>query len=282
MSTYGAKDIFVKPIDRKLADETIKRYHYSHKVVNNSQFHVGVYLAGKLEGAMQFGPPLDKRKVIGLVAGTDWNEFIELNRMAFSDRLPRNSESRALAITFRMIRKHAPHLKWILSFADGTLCGDGTIYRAAGFVLTGIKKNNQIWQLPGSNEKIVKSSLESHAAQRQQAFLNTQRDIINRVSQTKGQAITETGAASMKPLIDAGAVPLPGFQLRYIYFLDPAYRERLTVPELPFSAITDHKAGMYKGVPRAESSDSGTGSDQLQGGGATPTSALHINEQDSV
>jgi hypothetical protein len=40
---------------------------------------------------MQFGPSLDKRKVQGLVEGTSWNGFIELNRMAFSDRLPRNS-----------------------------------------------------------------------------------------------------------------------------------------------------------------------------------------------
>ena len=49
--------------------------------------------------------------------------------MAFSDRLPRNSESRALAIAFKMIRKHYPHIEWVISFADGTQCGDGTIYR---------------------------------------------------------------------------------------------------------------------------------------------------------
>ena len=40
---------------------------------------------------------------------------------------------------------------------------------------------------------------------------------------------------------------LQGFQLRYIYFIDPAYRQRLTVPELPYSAIADAGARMYKG-----------------------------------
>ena len=35
--------------------------------------------------------------------------------------------------------------------------------------------------------------------------------------------------------------------LRYIYFIDPAYRQRLTVPELPYSAIDDAVARMYKG-----------------------------------
>ena len=34
-----------------------------------------------------------------LVAGTGWNEYLELNRMAFDNVLPRNSESRAIALS---------------------------------------------------------------------------------------------------------------------------------------------------------------------------------------
>lgn len=40
---------------------------------------------------------------------------------------------------------------------------------------------------------------------------------------------------------------LQGFQLRYVYFIDKAARERLTVPEIPFSRIDEIGAGMYKG-----------------------------------
>jgi hypothetical protein len=143
-----AKRIIVKPISAQDANRIVRQLHYSGKVVNNSQLHLGVFLDGKCGGAMQFGPSLDKRKMLGLVTGTLWNEFIELNRMAFADWLPRNGESRALGYAFRFIRKHYPHIKWIVSFADGTQCGDGTIYRASGFVLTGIKENNQIWEAP--------------------------------------------------------------------------------------------------------------------------------------
>jgi len=85
-----AKKIIVKPISSRDANLTIKRYHYSGKVVNNSQLHLGVFMDGKCGGAMQFGPSLDKRKMLGLVKGTLWNEFLELNRMAFADWLPRN------------------------------------------------------------------------------------------------------------------------------------------------------------------------------------------------
>ena len=51
-----------------------------------------------------------------------------------------------------------------------------------------------------------------------------------------------------------GATKLQGYSLRYIYFIDPSYHSRLTVPEIPFSKIDEIGAGMYKGesVTRAE------------------------------
>lgn len=143
-----AKEIVVRPIARADANRIIKALHYSGKVVNNSQLHLGVFLDGRCGGALQFGPSLDKRKIVGLVEGTLWNEFLELNRMALADWLPRNGESRAIGLSMRFIKKQYPHIKWVVSFADATQCGDGTIYRASNFVLTGIKKNDQIWEAP--------------------------------------------------------------------------------------------------------------------------------------
>lgn len=153
-----AKSIRVATVRREDAEDAIRRWHYSGCVVQNSQIHMGVFMGGKLLGAMQFGPSLDKRKLQPLVAGTGWNEFIELNRMAFSDALPRNSESRAIAVAMRMIRKNAPHIRWVVSFSDGAQCGDGTIYRASGFVLTGIRQNNSVWIAP-NGETFSRTSL---------------------------------------------------------------------------------------------------------------------------
>jgi hypothetical protein len=228
-----AKDIILRPVTAQEANALVKRVHYSGKVVQNSQLHIGVFYQGKLEGAMQFGPSLDKRKIQGLVSGTLWHEFTELNRMAFSDVLPRNSESRALAVAMRLLKKHAPQVKWVVTFADGTQCGDGTIYRAAGFVLTGVKENNQIIEFPdGYRETRAELTGTSWAT-------------IRKVAQMYNADIT--GGASLKPFLDVGARAMRGFMLRYIYFIDPAYRQRLTVPELPYSAIDDAGARMYKG-----------------------------------
>jgi hypothetical protein len=244
----SAKEIVLLPITSAEANALVRRVHYSGKVVNNSQLHIGVYYRGKLEGAMQFGPSLDKRKMLGLVEGTPWNGFLELNRMAFGDALPRNSESRALGIAMRMIRKHAPHVQWVVSFADGTQCGDGTIYRAAGFVLTSIKPNNQIWSFPDGAVATILVATDTRRPQRGR-LLEGSAQAFSRVTATKGNNIKETGGASMRPFIEAGAKPIPGFQLRYLYFLDPTARQRLTVPILPFSEIERRSAGMYKGQP---------------------------------
>ena len=99
------KNLVIKLIDSKTANEFVKEHHYSGKVVANSQLHFGVFSNKILQGVMQFGPSMNKKASIGLVANTGWNEFIELNRMAFSNFLPKNSESRSLGIAIKIIKK---------------------------------------------------------------------------------------------------------------------------------------------------------------------------------
>jgi hypothetical protein len=265
-----AKDIVVKPIKASAANEVVRRIHYSGKTVNNSQLHFGVFLNGRLEGVMQFGPSLDKRKIQGLVEGTGWNGFIELNRMAFSDVLPRNSESRAMAVAFRLIRKHYPHIEWVISFSDGTQCGDGTIYRAAGFVLTQIKKNTQVWR--HDDGTVISRTAMTNLGQK--GALKQRRDM----SVKYGKDFTNLAAASMKEYASVGFSPLEGFQLRYIYFLNQEARCRLTVPVLPFSKISDMGASMYRGerITRVKKQDSENPSGL---GGAVPTDTLHNCEE---
>jgi len=313
-----AKSLIVKPISSADARKIVKALHYSGKTVNNSQVHLGVFLNGKCGGAMQFGPSLDKRKIQGLVSGTGWNEFIELNRMAFAEWLPRNGESRAIGFAMRWLKKTYPFLKWVISFADATQCGDGAIYRASGFVLTQINQNSQIWEAPNgevfndtsirpgiggerererarqvlsrTSETVVVSSVKSHLHQRTAAariFSRTSltdgrskqqqqqaKSIVSRTTTTKGTHILEDGASSMKRFKEAGWKPKAGYQLRYLYFIDPTARDRLTVPIIPFAEIDRRNAGMYRGNPRVRSVASDTSAIHAEEGGATPTRTL--------
>lgn len=212
-----AKEIKVKVIPAKIANAFVKKHHYSGKVVPNSKLHFGAFLDGKLHGVLSYGSPMDKRKVMSLVTPSLWNEMLELNRMAFDDYLPKNSESRCISISIRLLKKHAPHIKWILSYSDGTQCGDGTIYRASGFALTGIKENKTILNWNG---KIISDKTLNNA--------NYKRLGIS------------AGAAKKD-----GATPLNGYQLRYIYLINKSCK--INVPILPFSKIDEIGAGMYKG-----------------------------------
>jgi hypothetical protein len=212
-----AKDIIVKVIPAKVANEFVKLHHYSGKVVPNSILHFGAFLDNKLHGVLSYGSPMVKKNIITIVENTGWNEMLELNRMAFDEYLPKYSESRCIGITIKLIKKNAPHIKWILSFADGVQCGDGTIYRASGFLLTKINDTSPMRIMPNGK-------------------------LINRMTITKGKNILKNGGKASYP---KESVPLIGFQLRYIYLIDKTCK--LTVPILPFSKIDELGAGMYKG-----------------------------------
>lgn len=204
------KEIELKVIPSKIANDFVRKHHYSGKVVNNSYLHFGAFLDKKLHGVISFGHSLDKAKTQKLVKNTGWNEFCELNRMAFDDYLPRNSESYCLGKALRLIKKNAPHIKWVISFADGCSCGDGTIYRASNFVLTQIKKNITI-------------------------YINDEGDKVSKI----------TFATSN--LNKQGFKLLAGYMFRYIYFIDKKCMQDLTCEIIPFSKIKELGVGMYKG-----------------------------------
>ena len=208
-----AKEIIVKVISSKIANEFIKQNHYSGKVVPNSSLHFGCFLDNKLHGVLSYGPSMRKDLISSLVENTGWYEFIELNRMAFDDYLPKYSESRCIAITIKLIKKNAPQIKWIISFSDGTQSGDGTIYRASGFVLTSIKNNTH-----------------------------------QRIDEKTGKVFSEMTFSAHRPNNKdywKTLKKLDGFQLRYIYLIDKLCK--ITVPILPFTKIDEMGAGMYKG-----------------------------------
>ena len=205
-----AKEIIVKVIPSAIANAFVKKNHYSGKVVPNSTLHFGCFLDGNLHGVMSYGPSINKKGTINLVKDTGWNEFIELNRMAFDEYLPKYSESRCIAISIKLIKKNAPHIKWIISFADGTQCGDGTIYRASGFVLLKIKKNTSMW--------------------------------INKNTGVKMQDMQFYHTMTKK---DHNWEQLQGVMFTYLYLIDKTCQ--ITVPILPFSKIDEMGAGMYKG-----------------------------------
>jgi len=209
---------------------------------------------------MQFGIPIDKRKALRLVEGTPWNGMLDLHRVALADWLPRNGESRALSVALRWLRATYPWLEWVQSYADATQCGDGAIYRACGFELVAIRPNTSMYRMP-DGEVVCKVVLEP-------GFSPNAGD--SSVKARYGKRGSETAGVFLRRI---GADRLHGHQLRYVYFLDPSARERLTVEPIPYSEIARRGVGMYKGKPRKPSGEATP--PQGEEGGSIPTSGLH-------
>jgi hypothetical protein len=241
------KNLVIKSIDSKSARKIVELYHYSGKSTQNSQIHFGVFLNERLEGVLQFGPSIDKRRMAENL-GVRFNETLELNRMAFSDRLPKNSESRSIAICLRILKKAYPHLKIVVSFADACQCGDGTIYRASGFKLHSFKKNTSLLKMPDG-------SIVADKSLNDKIYANGKR----------GTAIAK----------ENGAKPLTGFQMKYLFLFDKCLEKKFNFVD--FDSIPN-EVRMYKGQKRASSKDSVVSGFQSEEGGANPTDALQKNQ----
>ena len=224
------KDIRLKVIPSKIANNFVKKHHYSGRVVNKSKLHFGAFLDRVLHGVMSLGSSMMQRNMIPLVDGTKWSEAIELNRMVLDDVLPKYSESRCISVALKLLKKQAPHIKWVVSFADGTQCGDGTIYRASGFKLISVKKNNSLYRL--TDGRVVNNL--NMTGKYMLSDLRQRLDISSSWSYNKNAKILR-------------AKKVVGYQLKYIYFLHPEEQKNLTVPIIPFSRIKEMGIGMYKG-----------------------------------
>lgn len=223
------KDIKVKLINKRDADKIVKSLHYSGKVTQNSQLNYGVFYKGKLMGCAQFGPSIDKRRMAQNL-GIGMNESLELNRLAISDFLGKNAESRVLGICLKLIKKQYPFIRCIISFADACQCGDGTIYRASNFKLHSFKVNKSLLTLSGKSLEYVRKFIPCANEIMAQKALDNYRVDSGRYL---GAVAKEMGAQS-----------LSGYQMKYIYFFDKELEGRFKFVD--FKDIPQ-EVKMYKG-----------------------------------
>lgn len=202
---FGTSDFYVNAIDRDTANDLIRRNHYSRKVYSASTLHFGVFANGRIVGALQYGFAMNPQSMASVVKDTKDNEYLELNRMWLDDACPRNSESRALSYTIRVIRKVRPAVAWIQSFADERCGGLGVVYQAASFLYCG-EHTATFWELDG---EVYHNSL-----------------MTRRPELSKAAARLQAGKDR--------AVAYDLRQFRYIRFLRPQFRKRLLLPVLPY------------------------------------------------
>ncbi|MCP4325989.1 MAG: hypothetical protein GY787_29980 [Alteromonadales bacterium] len=202
---FGSGEWHVKEIDRNLANEIIVKNHYSGKFYNATYIHLGVFIGGELLGVLQYGYAMNPASCSSVVAETEIDEYLELNRMWLDDKAPRNSESMAISYSFKYIKGRYPKIKWVQSFADERCGGFGIVYQACSFGFYGEHKS-LFWTLDGEvfhNSLMTRNPKLSKSAKKLQ--------------ENKERATSEELR-----------------QFRYIRFINKRYKDKCLLEEKPY------------------------------------------------
>ncbi len=196
--------LIVQVIDRSIAAEIIKRHHYLHSFPGGTKLSLGVFSDKRLVGVLTLG--VGPKNSHCLVEGATADDCLTLTRVWLSDDLPRNSESRVIAVIAKLLHKHTS-VKFLLSYADPSAGHMGTIYQAAGWLYTGLSTAMPLYDLG---------------------------DGFARHSRSVGQIYGSHSIAHLtKNGINVRTIPQSP-KHRYISFVDPTWQSRLRVPKLQY------------------------------------------------
>jgi len=197
-------NLHVSPIPILMAKKLLEKEHYLHSMPGGTMLNFGIFLDGRLLGAITFGagPSL----AFSLVDGAKRDDCLALTRLWLSDELPGNSESRVLGVVLRSLRQHTK-VKFLISYADPTQGHLGTIYQATGWLYTGLSSAMSLYDLGDGVPRHSRSFSHSYGSHSVRYFARHGVNI---------------------KLIPQAA------KHRYVYFLDASLRKRLNVPVLPY------------------------------------------------
>jgi len=134
-------------IKANFANDIVKQFHYSGKVVSNSILHLGIFnINDELVGCLQFGYPMNGEKTASKISNQ--NPMLELNRMVMTDDEPRNAESQAISLSLKWLRANT-NINYILSFSDGKESNCGYIYQATNWKYLGYALSSSFYDIDG-------------------------------------------------------------------------------------------------------------------------------------
>jgi len=125
------KEIQIVKCTKAEADVVIAANHYSKKPTKNSFLSLLVHYRGEVHGALQLGYGI-RPKIKGEFAPEEMREF---DRMWLSDDMPKFSESIVLSMLHKYLQIAHPEIKVLISYSDTSVGNNGTIYRAANYIL---------------------------------------------------------------------------------------------------------------------------------------------------
>jgi len=106
-------------------DRWLQEHHYLHTTPAGAVIRMEFRQSNQLIGAMMWGRNTSPRQ--------DQKNVLCLTRMCFLDEAPKNTESHALALARKYIRKHHPEIKGLVAYSSTWQGHEGIVYQADGW-----------------------------------------------------------------------------------------------------------------------------------------------------
>jgi hypothetical protein len=140
--------VSVREISKKIAKEMIVKNHYSH-AWTSCRYALGIFYEmdnehtffdekdEKLAGVAIYGYPVGARAAASISPQLEPKQALELTRLFIFDEYGKNMESMTISKTFQWLKKNAPDIKVLISYADPGQEHIGGIYQATNWVYQG-------------------------------------------------------------------------------------------------------------------------------------------------
>jgi hypothetical protein len=212
--TAALQSMVIKPVPFVAAKRLIERNHYLHTFPGGTKLTFGIFVGQQLLGAISLGA--GPANAYSLVYQAKPEDCLVLTRLWLSDELPRNSESKVIAVILRSLKQNTA-VKFLVSYADPSQGHVGIIYQATNWLYTGKSEAMPLYDL--GDGKARQSRSLAHGF----------------------------GTHSVRHLVSSGIkvklIPQSS-KYRYIYFLDHSWRTRLKPKVLPYPMRLGGKSGL--------------------------------------
>ena len=148
------KDMVVENTTVNFARPYIATYHYSQSMPDSTRFVFAGYLGNALAGIITYGMGSNHSQYAYLIPDIEKGEYLEITRIWSPDDMPKNTESKLIAESLKMLPKK---VRLIVTFADEMQNHQGYIYQASNFYYCGMTEGGNMMVDKEGNVKHPKS-----------------------------------------------------------------------------------------------------------------------------
>ena len=129
------RDYLCSKVSTKDVEEFCRRYHYTG-TGGNMSWRYGLWEGATLLGVVAYNLPT--RETCEVVFGPEhFDKVWHMGRLAMADDAPRNSESRLISLSLKMIQVNHPDTWGVLTYAATDVGHIGYVYQATNALYTG-------------------------------------------------------------------------------------------------------------------------------------------------